>query len=55
MRIREAQHWLGQIFDMADINDRPRTRHGGGKYRLISQYPRTDMKNSSFAFSAVVP
>jgi hypothetical protein len=46
----DPQHWLGQIFDMADINDRPRTRHGGGKDRLISQFPRTDMKRVFFAF-----
>ncbi len=29
----------GQIIEMAEINDRPRTRHGGGKYRLIPQFP----------------
>jgi hypothetical protein len=45
----DPQHWLGQIFDMADINDRPRTSHAGGKYRPISQFPRTDMTKFSFA------
>jgi hypothetical protein len=27
----DPQHWLGQIFYMADINDRPRTCHGEKK------------------------
>jgi hypothetical protein len=40
---------LRQIFEMADVNNRPRTRHTEGEYRLIQRFARTDPRKYSFA------
>ncbi len=47
---------LGQIFEMTDVNDRPRTtRQTEGEYRLIQRFARTDPRKYSFAVRAVDP
>ena len=40
---------LNKIFEMADAQDRPRTRQTEGEYRLVQKFARTDPWKYSFA------
>ncbi len=46
---------LGKVFEMADAQDRPRTRQTEGEYRLIQKFARTDPRKYSFAVRVVDP
>ena len=46
---------LNKIFEMADAQDRPRTRQTEGEYRLVQKFARTDPRKYSFAVRVVDP
>ncbi len=46
---------LDRIFEVADSQDRPRTRQTEGEYRLIQKFARTDPRKYSFAIRVVDP
>jgi hypothetical protein len=46
---------LNKIFEMADAQDRPRTRQTEGEYRLVQKFAGTDPRKYSFAVRVVDP
>jgi hypothetical protein len=46
---------LSKVFEMADAQDRPRTRQTEREYRLIQKFARMDPRKYSFAVRVVDP